>query len=188
MVKWNKFKFVEECNGHHRPMSSSVLLWPQRVPKRALPVFYTSRWTSNGTHTPPVIVDCKMTTNLDVVGSLYLTLSNVSTFVWSWINYLRFLKKPKQAYFVYFPPLLNTMTNGVQNLNINGTSIDGMHGIWTRDCRMVSANESTELLFAKSTFKDILCLCGLLWNTFTIVTISLVKKLASKNESEIKKL
>ena len=41
-------------------------------------------------------------------------------------------------------PFLNIMTYKVQNLTINGTSIDGVLGIRTRDHRMVGAHESTE--------------------------------------------
>ena len=47
--------------------------------------------------------------------------------------------------FVYFGPFLNTMTNITQNLTINGRSIDGVHGIRTRDRTMVGADEPTEL-------------------------------------------
>ena len=45
--------------------------------------------------------------------------------------------------FVYFRSFLNTMTNIVQHLTLK--SIDGVLGIRTRDCRMVGADESTEL-------------------------------------------
>ena len=47
--------------------------------------------------------------------------------------------------FVYFCPFLNTMTSIVQNLNLNGRSIDSVLWIQTRDYRMVGAGESTEL-------------------------------------------
>ena len=47
--------------------------------------------------------------------------------------------------FVYFCPFLNTMTNIVQKLTINGKSIDGELGIRTWDCIMVGEDESTEL-------------------------------------------
>ena len=47
--------------------------------------------------------------------------------------------------FVYFCPFLNTLTNIVQYLTINGRSIDGVLGIRTRDYRMVSAADSAEL-------------------------------------------
>ena len=44
-------------------------------------------------------------------------------------------------YKFYFRPFINTMTNEVQNCNIKAQL-----GFWTRDCRMVGTNESTELL------------------------------------------
>ena len=44
--------------------------------------------------------------------------------------------------FVYFRPFLNAM---LQNMTINGKSIDGVLGIQTWDCRMVCACKSTEL-------------------------------------------
>ena len=47
--------------------------------------------------------------------------------------------------FVYFRPFLNTMKNIVQNLTIYGISIVVVLGIRTRDCRIVGADESTEL-------------------------------------------
>ena len=40
---------------------------------------------------------------------------------------------------------LNTMTNIAENFTINGKSIDGLLGIWTRDGRMVGAKNSSEL-------------------------------------------
>ena len=43
--------------------------------------------------------------------------------------------------FVYFHPILNTMTNIVQNLH--GKSIDGILEIRTRDRRIVGADEYT---------------------------------------------
>ena len=42
-------------------------------------------------------------------------------------------------------PFLNIMTYKVQNLTINGTSIDGVLGIRTRDHRMAGTDKSTEL-------------------------------------------
>ena len=47
--------------------------------------------------------------------------------------------------FVYFRPFLNAMTDMLQNMTINGKSIDGVLGIQTWDCRMVCACKSTEL-------------------------------------------
>ena len=48
-----------------------------------------------------------------------------------------------RSLFVYFRPLLNTMTNIVQIWQYKG--IDGVLGIRTWDNRMVGANESNEL-------------------------------------------
>ena len=45
--------------------------------------------------------------------------------------------------FVYFRPFLNTATNIVK-FSTNGKSIDGVLGMWTRDCMMDVADESTE--------------------------------------------
>ena len=56
-----------------------------------------------------------------------------------------FLKKVglTRPIFVYFRPLINTMTNIVNNLTIK--SIDGALGIRIQEQRLVSANDSTEL-------------------------------------------
>ena len=50
-----------------------------------------------------------------------------------------------RPFFVYFRPFLNTTTNMLQNLTINGRRIDGIFEIWTQDRRMVGADKSTEL-------------------------------------------
>ena len=42
-------------------------------------------------------------------------------------------------------PLLNTMTNTVQNLTVNCRSIDGVLGIRTRDLGVLGADKSTKL-------------------------------------------
>ena len=48
--------------------------------------------------------------------------------------------------FVFFRSFLNTITNIEQNLTIKGKSVDGVLGIWSRDCRVVDgADETTEL-------------------------------------------
>ena len=52
---------------------------------------------------------------------------------------------PNPASFVYFRPFLDSMTNIVHNLTINGTSIDGVREIQTQDRRIVGPHESTEL-------------------------------------------
>ena len=49
--------------------------------------------------------------------------------------------------FVYFHPILNTMTNKVLNLTMHGKSIDGILEIRTRDRRIVGADEYTQLLW-----------------------------------------
>ena len=41
--------------------------------------------------------------------------------------------------------VLNTITNIVHNLAVNGNRTDGVLGIQTRDCRMVGADKSTQL-------------------------------------------
>ena len=50
-----------------------------------------------------------------------------------------------RSLFVYFCPILNAMPNRVQNLTINGKSIDRLLGIQTPDCRMLGADKSIEL-------------------------------------------
>ena len=50
---------------------------------------------------------------------------------------------PIWPHFVYFRPILNTMTNIVQKLTFK--SVDGVLGIRTLDRRMVGADESIEL-------------------------------------------
>ena len=43
-----------------------------------------------------------------------------------------------------FVPLTNTITNIVQNLAMNGKSVDGVVGIQTRDSWMVGTGKYTE--------------------------------------------
>ena len=50
------------------------------------------------------------------------------------MNYVYLFFKAKLGlFFVYFRPFLNTMTNIVQNLTVNGRCIDGVLGFRTRD-------------------------------------------------------
>ena len=56
-------------------------------------------------------------------------------------------KGKKTIFFVYFHPFINTMTDKVQKLTINGRIIDGVLGIRTQDRRIVGADESTELVW-----------------------------------------
>ena len=60
-------------------------------------------------------------------------------------KFSKFLKNISQARpnFVYFRLFLDTMINIVQK-TINGKRVDGVLEIWTRDCRMEDADESTE--------------------------------------------
>ena len=37
------------------------------------------------------------------------------------------------------------MTNKVENFTLNGESTNGVLGIWTRNCKIVGANESNQL-------------------------------------------
>ena len=67
----------------------------------------------------------------------------------------------------YFRPFLNTMKYIAQNLTINGKSVDGVHGIQTRDCRIEGIDKSTELVYVTACSLYVTAISGNLYKLDT---------------------